>query len=236
MMTFSDFMGILNGEYKETAGTDAKNQCVDLANAYIKYVLGFPIIEWTNAVDFPSKADPVQYDWILNTLTNVPVEGDLMVWKGAIGHIAVFIEGNTLRFTSFDENYPTGSPCHVQEHSYLNVLGWLHPKNSAIITQPIAQPDPTMSFFPQDSITAIYKGILGVDPSADELAFRMKQVLVDDIPMWDVVSQVLHDDGRSPLKEAKSATISNSADSFTVGQLLTALINKIFFPIKKVGD
>ena len=72
-------MGILNGEYKETAGTDAKNQCVDLANAYIRYVLGLPVIEWTNAVDFPSKAGD-NYKYILNSPDGVPQEGDLVIW------------------------------------------------------------------------------------------------------------------------------------------------------------
>lgn len=129
-MTFTEFMSILNGEYKETAGTTAKNQCVDLANAYIKYVLGLPIIEWTNAVDFPSKVNSNDYEWIANSATNVPNEGDLVIWGGTYGHIAIFIEGDALKFTSFDENYPTGSPCHVQEHNYTTpkVLGWLHPR------------------------------------------------------------------------------------------------------------
>ena len=128
-MNLNEFIGILNGEYKEEAGTDAKNQCVDLANAYIHYVLGLPIIEWTNAVDFPSKASN-NYDYILNTPHGVPQEGDLVIWGGTYGHIAIFLKGNDTRFTSFDENYPTGSPCHVQEHTYLSpkVLGWLHPK------------------------------------------------------------------------------------------------------------
>lgn len=132
-MTFTELMGLTNGNYIETAGTSAKNQCVDLANAYIRYVLGLPVIELTNAKDFPSKAGD-KYNYILNTPEGIPQEGDLVIWGGTYGHIAIFIEGNTDRFTSFDENYPTGSPCHVQEHNYNNVLGWLHP-NSAIIAQ-----------------------------------------------------------------------------------------------------
>lgn len=132
-MTLTEFLSILNGEYKETAGTSAKNQCVDLANAYIKYVLGLSVIEWTNAVDFPSKAGP-DYEYILNTPTGVPKEGDLVIWGGTYGHIAIFLEGDSNRFTSFDENYPTGTPCHVQEHNYNSpkVLGWLHPKNPPV--------------------------------------------------------------------------------------------------------
>ena len=128
-MTLNEFLAICNGQYIEMAGTDARNQCVDSANCYIKYVLGLPIIEWTNAVDFPSRAGD-NYEYILNTPNGVPQEGDLVIWGGTYGHIAIFIEGNSTRFTSFDENYPTGSPCHVQEHTYLSpkVLGWLHPR------------------------------------------------------------------------------------------------------------
>jgi hypothetical protein len=133
-MTFTEFLSILNGTWIEVAGTSAKNQCVDLANAYIKYVLGLPPIEWTNAVDFPSKAGD-NYEYILNTPTVVPQEGDLVIWGGTHGHIAIFIEGDTKRFTSFDQNYPTvGANCHVQEHTYLSpkVLGWLRPKVSPV--------------------------------------------------------------------------------------------------------
>lgn len=152
-MTFTEFMSILNGEYKETAGTTAKNQCVDLANAYIKFVLELPVIEWANAVDFPSKAGD-KYEYILNTPTGVPSEGDLIIWGGTYGHIAIFIEGNSNRFTSFDENFPTGSPCHVQEHTYLSpkVLGWLHPKVQVLdlqgkLTQAVADRNRNWDWF-----------------------------------------------------------------------------------------
>jgi hypothetical protein len=136
-MTFQELLEVYNGQYIEIAGTDARNQCVDLANAYIKYVLRLPIIEWTNAKDFPSKAGP-DYEYILNTPTGVPVEGDLVVWGGnKWGHIAIFIEGNDKRFTSFDENWSVGSSyCCVVEHNYnspLPVIGWLHPKNPPVL-------------------------------------------------------------------------------------------------------
>jgi hypothetical protein len=129
-MTFQELLEVYNGQFIEIAGTTAQNQCVDLANSYIKYVLRLPAIEWTNAVDFPSKAGDA-FEYILNTPTGVPQEGDLVIWGGTYGHIAIFIEGNTTRFTSYDQNYPTGSPCHVQEHTYLSpkVLGWMRPKN-----------------------------------------------------------------------------------------------------------
>lgn len=127
-MTFNEFMAKWNGKYLEVAGSaNAKNQCVDLANGYIRDVLGLPIIEWTNAVDFPAKAGS-NYDFIANTPTGVPKEGDLIVWKPSPGHIAVFISGDANKFKSFDQNFPVGSPCHVQDHNYTNVVGWLRPK------------------------------------------------------------------------------------------------------------
>jgi hypothetical protein len=129
-MTFDDFITKYNGQFLEVAGTpDAQNQCTDLANGYIRDVLGLPIIEWTNAKDFPSKAGS-NYDWILNTPDGVPQKGDLVIWDeriGINGHIAIFIEGDTNRFTSFDENWPVGSPCKVVEHNWSCVSGWLHP-------------------------------------------------------------------------------------------------------------
>lgn len=124
----NEFINKWNGKYCEIAGSaNAKNQCVDLANAYIRDVLGLPIIEWTNAIDFPTKAGD-KYDYILNSPTNIPQKGDLIIWKPTPGHIAIFIEGNANRFTSFDQNFPVGSKCHIQEHNYTNVLGWLRPK------------------------------------------------------------------------------------------------------------
>ena len=173
-MTFTELMSLLNGNYVEVAGTTAKNQCVDLANAYIKYVLGLPIIEYTNAIDYPSKVGD-NYDYILNTPTGVPKEGDLVIWGGnQWGHIAIFIEGNANRFTSFDENFPTGSPCHVQEHTYFTppVLGWLHPKrvpegvDFGLLVNKATQWDSTVKYLdipkdPKDTLFEDARSVIG---------------------------------------------------------------------------
>ncbi len=126
-MNFGDFIAKWNGKFCEISGPTAQNQCVDLANQYIRDVLGLPITEWTNAVDFPSKAGD-KYDYILNSPTGVPQEGDLIIWQPSPGHIAIFREGDTSRFSSFDQNFPIGSSCHIQEHTYVNVIGWLRAK------------------------------------------------------------------------------------------------------------
>src|SRR3990167_8781328 len=108
-MTLSEFLEKFNGEFVEVAGSPgAVNQCVDLANAYIRDVLGQPIIEWTNAIDFPKKVDLSKYDYFLNTPMGVPKEGDLIIFGGTqYGHISIFIEGNVDTFRSLDQNYPT---------------------------------------------------------------------------------------------------------------------------------
>lgn len=134
-MNIQEFFNKWTGKYCEVAGSPgATNQCVDLANAYIRDVLGLPIIEWTNAIDFPAKVGD-KYDYIKNTPDNVPQEGDIIIWGKTPGHIAIFIEGNVNTFKSFDQNYPVGSPCHVQGHTYANVLGWLRAKTGTIGSQ-----------------------------------------------------------------------------------------------------
>lgn len=132
-MTFDQFKDKYNGKFVEYHSFDpsAKNQCVDLANQYIVDVLGLTPIIGTNAQDFPKKAGK-EFNYILNTPTGVPNKGDLMIFKSAdgVGHISIFDNGNASLFTSFDQNYPTGSPCKLVNHNYRNVLGWLQPKES----------------------------------------------------------------------------------------------------------
>lgn len=106
----------------------AKNQCTDLANQYIVEVLGLTPIIGTNAQDFPTKRGN-EFNWIIITPDALPTKGSLMIFKSAdgVGHISIFVEGNLSLFRSFDQNYPTGSPCKIVQHNYRNVLGWLTP-------------------------------------------------------------------------------------------------------------
>ena len=128
-MNLQQFISKYKGKYLEVAGSsNALNQCVDLANGYLREVLGLPIIEWTNAVDFPSRVNPNDFNYIKNTPEGVPEAGDLIIWGGTIGHIAIFVKGDVNWFTSFDQNWPTGSVCHLVDHSYSNVKGWLRMK------------------------------------------------------------------------------------------------------------
>lgn len=133
-MTLKEFIDKYTGKFVEyhSFGSGSLNQCVDCANQYIVEVLGLTPIIGTSAQDFPSK-DKVNYEYILNTPTGQPTPGDLVIFKSAdkVGHISIHVKNiSTNLFTSFEQNFPTGSPCKLVNHNYVNVLGWMHPKET----------------------------------------------------------------------------------------------------------
>lgn len=142
-MNIREFIDANNGRHVEVSGSsNAKYQCVDLANAYLRDVRCLPIIEHTNAKDFPSKAGN-QYDWVPYRPGLKPIEGDVIVWDetvGSVGHISLMPNNNAddVQFTSFDQNWPVGSPCHFQVHNYKGVAGWLRPINT-LTNEPMTQ-------------------------------------------------------------------------------------------------
>lgn len=167
MITFDEFVAKYNGKFLEVAGSpNALNQCTDLANGYIREVLGFPIIEWTNAVDFPSKAGD-NYSWIDNSPTGFPKKGDIVIFKqygslyGSAGHIAVVISADVNKMTVFEQNYPTGSKCRIGTHNYLGCRGWLIPKSSII------SPPNTMDYKAIFDKTGNIKGLEDRSPKPD---------------------------------------------------------------------
>jgi hypothetical protein len=121
-----------------------KGQCVDLFRQYCHDVLELPTQPRgvTGAADFWTnyESDPVlqaAFDKIANTPAGIPQFGDVVIWNkkagGGLGHIAIFIEGYVMYFTSLDQNWPTLSVVTETSHSYDHVVGWLHPKAQAKI-------------------------------------------------------------------------------------------------------
>lgn len=153
MITIDQFVAEHNGNQVEVTGSNnAKFQCVDLVNAYIRDVLGLPIVPWTNAQDFPLKCLPPQYEFIQNTEDNFPLKGDIPVWKSkdGIGHIAACIEdGNKKNFRSIDQNWSKKLFCTIETHVYSStnyqVIGWLRAKKETI----------TMSYDEQQALKII---------------------------------------------------------------------------------
>jgi len=132
-ISHDEFVRKYDGKFLEVAGSaNAKNQCVDCVNGYLKEVLDQPIVEWTNARDFPSKLTE-NFDWFDNDPDAIPLKGDILVWQhNEWGHIAVCDSAEMNSLIAFGENYPTGTPCHLQRHTYLRpkIAGWLRFKNS----------------------------------------------------------------------------------------------------------
>lgn len=172
--SFDQFIAEENGEYLEESGSkpgDASyRQCVDLINGFLPRVRGSAKVLGTNAIDFPSKMIGFEWNWVPNNPLNDkhPGKGDIVVWKPSPGHIAVCIESDLKRFSSFDQNFPTGSPCHIQEHTYQNVLGWLVYKGV-----------PTMNMYPATAPNIDLDNLASVKVAVDIWVRLQKGEFVD---------------------------------------------------------
>ena len=135
-MTYLQFKKKYNGKYIDFDGHYGP-QCTDLYRQYCKEVLNIPqspLVE--GAADIWNTYLKEYFERITNTPTGLPEQGDILIWNknvgGGYGHVAIFDNGTTGKFQSFDQNWPTGSLCHVQGHYYTNLLGWLKFKNANV--------------------------------------------------------------------------------------------------------
>ena len=131
-MTFDEFIKKYDGKEVDTDGYYG-GQCMDLMHQYIVDVLNLPLSLFAAPTAYQAyqNANDPHFDKIANSPTGVPEKGDIVFWNtgiGSAGHVAIFISGDANNFTSFDQNFPTGSFCHKQTHTYKSVAGWLHPK------------------------------------------------------------------------------------------------------------
>lgn len=136
-MTIGDFVQQNDGRYLDFDGYYGP-QCVDLVQFWAQ-ANGLPTFSG-NAKDIAGQTHDV-WEWEPNTPAGVPPPGSVIVWaatadNGWAGHTGVSIQGSPDGFTSFDQNYPTGTPAHKQSHDYTNVLGWLRlPSGSGAMAQ-----------------------------------------------------------------------------------------------------
>ena len=141
LMTLDSLIKKYQGRYLDYDGAYGA-QCVDLMRAYVKEVLGHPPYL---AIPTTGNAKNIYYNFknnlfftkIANTPTGVPKKGDIIFFKtslwypwlyGIAGHVAIFTGGDTMNVISFDQNWPTYTPCHLQRHTYKDCLGWLSPR------------------------------------------------------------------------------------------------------------
>lgn len=142
-MTLQEFISKWNNKYCDFDNAYGA-QCVDLARQFWKEVANITQPKSVRgACDFWTSypTDPAlnsYYNRIDNAPNNHPNPGDIVLWDnkagGGYGHIAICIKADANSFTSFDQNYPVGSPCSQWTHNYTHVFGWFTPKGASMGT------------------------------------------------------------------------------------------------------
>ena len=137
-MTTDEFVTKYNGKTLGYPDGSFVGECLSLVKVYIKEMFGInPPPSGTNSAygywsKFPSPLDTI-FEKVVNEITSVPKKGDLIIWKptssNKYGHIDIWIDGDVNEFLGFDQNF-YGRHAHLQKHSYNNVIGWLHPKET----------------------------------------------------------------------------------------------------------
>lgn len=139
-MTLNEFCQYYDGKYVDFDGVYGA-QCTDIIKYWVQNI-GSPLTHG-NAIDYKENWQLGGYVWVDNTPSGVPRPGDIVVWgMKPYGHVAIFLSGNNQAFDSFDQNFPVGSPCHYQHHTYTNVKGWLHPMVLDAAQPPVNPPQP----------------------------------------------------------------------------------------------
>lgn len=145
-MNLKEFFASLNGKYIDVDGAGSetnKNQCVDVVKAYCNRVFGIPISSmsgygnaWEYYTNFSSKKAIVPYfDKIAYKSGMSFRAGDIVVWDKSInksnaGHMSVATgKYDSSSVETFDQNFPSGSPCKFVTHSYNKINGVLRPKD-----------------------------------------------------------------------------------------------------------
>jgi hypothetical protein len=136
MISFQEYLDAHNTKYIDF-DKNRKFWCVDNMRQYIQDVLG--LSGWVlpaapNAKTIYNNYSSTRpFTKIKNTAYNIPKSGDIIFWgyypfvTGLAGHVGIVVGdgGSVNNFISFDQNYPTGTACHRQLHSYKGVMGWL---------------------------------------------------------------------------------------------------------------
>lgn len=152
-MYLNEFFSLYNGKKLDVdnAGSATnKYQCVDVVKAYCNKVFGVPVSKMSGYGDaweyydrFSEKTAITPYFNKIAYSSGMKIQaGDIVCWdksinKSGAGHVAVSTGRNSASgFESFDQNYPSGSPCGYVNHTYNKVKGVLRPKDYSRVVKP----------------------------------------------------------------------------------------------------
>lgn len=143
-MTLNEFILKYSGQ---TVGyPDGKfiGECLSIVKRYIKEVFEFdPPPSGSNSaygywLNFPFPLNQY-FKKIPYSSGALPIRGDIVIWNtnagNGFGHISIFLEGDDHSFRSLEQNWG-GKHTHIQEHNYLNVVGWLRSLKEPEIKHP----------------------------------------------------------------------------------------------------
>lgn len=145
-MYLKEFFSLYNGKKLDVDGAGSKtnkNQCVDVIKAYCNRVFGVPVTSmngygdaWEYYDNFSQKTAITPYFGKIAYSAGMKLKaGDIVCWDKSVnqsraGHIAVATgRYSASSFESFDQNFPSGSPCGYVVHSYNKIKGILRPKD-----------------------------------------------------------------------------------------------------------
>ncbi len=148
ILNLKEFFNSLNGKFIDVDGAGSKtnkNQCVDVVKSYCNKVFGVPLSSmqgygdaWEYYDNFSKKSAITPYFTKIAYSKGMAIKaGDIVVWKASLnsigaGHIGIASgEYSSSSFVSFDQNFPSGSPCKFVTHSYNKVNGVLRPKDQS---------------------------------------------------------------------------------------------------------
>lgn len=220
-MTYGEFLLKWSGKGIDFDGAYGF-QCMDLAHKYAVDVVGKDIPSAPAAKDVWDRAT-TGYTKIANTPDGVPQQGDIVIWGTAVGpygHIAVFHTGDANSFVSFDQNWPVNSLCHLQNHNYKGVLGWLRPKPVVVPTPPTPTV-PTITLSEEGWIRDTYQGLTGAQPTEDEVKYRISQ----HIPLRELIDEICSADQR--FKDKWLVCPTPSLANFTLAELVKELLGRL---------
>lgn len=172
-MNSTEFFLKYNGKYLDYDGVFG-NQCVDVTKQYFDEVLGLPPFRG-NAIDYWQ--DIPGFQRIKKNWFNYPQPGDIVVFNKNVsryGHIAIVNWSRRFDMGCFEQNFPIGSPCHYQERSYKNVLGWLRP-----LKKPVEAPRPEPEYTAKKVFKCLVVSDIVQDPLVKEAAKFVNSKLLE---------------------------------------------------------
>ena len=132
-----------NGKFVEESDPTNKNQCMDLIYPWCD-ILGAPRecirrLYAYQVYSLPTDLSIQYFEYIPNTPKGLPIAGDIAIFGkgvGPAGHICIATgKSDYSKFESFDQNWPTYSPCKKITHTYAGILGWLRIRDNSKVKE-----------------------------------------------------------------------------------------------------